>query len=61
MNNMLLPEDILREAVLNACERENAAYDKLVTEREKPVFSHDFEKNIAKLKKEIKDLEDQLN
>ena len=54
MNNMLLPEDILREAVLNACERENAAYNKLVTEREKPVFSHDFEKNIAKLKKEIK-------
>ena len=54
MNNMLLPEDILREAVLNACERENAAYDKLVTEREKPVFSHDFEKNIAKLKKRNK-------
>lgn len=54
MNNILLPEDILREAVQGACKRENAAYDKLVTEREKPVFSHNFEKNIVKLKKEIK-------
>ena len=49
MNNILLPEDILREAVQGACKRENAAYDKLVTEREKPVFSHNFEKNIVKL------------
>lgn len=49
MNNMLLPEDILREAVIRACERENTACDRLAAESKDPVFSDKFRKNITKL------------
>lgn len=54
MNNMLLPEDILREAVIRACERENTACGRLTAESEDPVFSDKFEKSIMKLNKTTK-------
>lgn len=54
MNNILLPEEILKEAVIRACERENTACDRLVSESTDPVFSDKFEKNIMKLCKVTK-------
>lgn len=54
MSRLLLSEDLLKEAVIRACERENTMLGMLAAEEEEPAFSREFEKSMQRLCKEEK-------
>lgn len=49
MSKKISSEDILREAILELCELENAAYDNMAKEEEEHIFSEKFEKEMEEL------------
>ncbi len=54
MSRLLLSEDLLKESVIRACERENTMLGMLAAEEEEPAFSREFEKSMQRLCKEEK-------
>lgn len=57
MKNMILPEDLFREAVIKACEKENDLYDRMIEREPEPEPSGAFRERIMTLYENRKDRE----